>query len=148
MAVVYVSIDHYLKENGYAALILPQTFVKSSKGGEGFRKFTITRDNQSINFSINEVYDMLEIKPFAPMANNKTSVYVFEKNKLMTYPMDSYFVCENTTKPKIKYTDDYNSVIERMKITQLSAKPINDNLRSPWLTMHKQLFVYLQSNAG
>lgn len=148
MAVVYVSIDHYLKEHGHAAFILPQTFVKSSKGGEGFRKFTITRDKQNINFSINEVYDMLEIKPFAPMASNKTSVYIFEKNKLMSYPMDNYFLCENTTKPKIKYEDEYKDVMKRMKITQLSAKPINDNPRSPWLTMNKQLLDNIDKYLG
>ncbi len=50
MAVTYVAIDHYLKDNGVAALILPQTFVKSLKGGEGFRKFCITRDNQEHPF--------------------------------------------------------------------------------------------------
>ena len=36
MAVTYVSLDHYLKENSYMCFVLPQTFIKSSKGGEGF----------------------------------------------------------------------------------------------------------------
>ena len=148
MAVVYVSIDHYLKENGYASFVLPQTFVKSLKGGEGFRKFEITRDGLSINFSVNEVYDMLEIKPFIPMANNKTSVYVFEKNNLMTYPMDNYFVCENTGRPRIRYFDLYDDVMKRMKITKLSAIPINDNPRSPWLTMNKKLLENIDKYLG
>ena len=29
MAVVYVSMDHYVKEQGKAGFVLPQTFVKS-----------------------------------------------------------------------------------------------------------------------
>lgn len=79
MAVTYVSIDHYLKDKGITAFVLPQTFVKSLKGGEGFRKFKITRDGLDIPFSIIEVYDMLDVKPFAGEASNRTSVYVFEK---------------------------------------------------------------------
>lgn len=148
MAVVYVSIDHYLKENGYATFILPQTFVKSLKGGEGFRKFEITRDDLSINFSINEVYDMLKINPFSPMANNKTSVYVFEKNNLMTYPMENYFICENSVYPTIRYFDSYDEVMKKMKITKLSATPINDNPRSPWLTMKKELLGNIDKYLG
>ena len=88
MAVTYVAIDHYLKDNGVAALILPQTFVKSLKGGEGFRKFCITRDNQEHPFSIDAVHDMLRVNPFKGIASNKTSVYIFRKSVRMRYPMD------------------------------------------------------------
>jgi hypothetical protein len=52
MAVTYVSIDHYCKKNGELVFVLPQTFLKASKGGEGFRKFCITRDGLSIPYAV------------------------------------------------------------------------------------------------
>ncbi len=122
--------------------------MKSIKGGEGFRKFTITRDNLNIDFSITEVYDMLDIKPFSPMANNKTSVYIFKKNKKMEYPMDKYFICENKVSRRIKFTDNYETAMRLMKLTQLSAKPINENYRSPWLTMKKELLENIDKYLG
>jgi hypothetical protein len=137
MAVTYVSIDHYLKKDGIAAYVLPQTFVKSLKGGEGFRKFEITRDGQNTPFAVNEVYDMLRIKPFQGEASNRTSVYIFQKNKKMIYPMDSYFECDNLErKQQIKYSDSYETVKKKLKLTRLSAKPINNDERSPWLTVN------------
>lgn len=81
MAVTYVSLDHYCKENGELVFILPQTFLKAAKGGEGFRKFCITRDGLSIPFSVEEVYDMLKINPFKGIASNRASVIKFKKNK-------------------------------------------------------------------
>lgn len=139
MAVVYVSMDHYVKEQGKAAFVLPQTFVKSLKGGEGFRKFEITRDGASIPFAVNEVYDMDKIKPFRRFATNKASVMIFEKNKPMVYPMDRYFLClPKTSKIIVDYYDGYAEAMDKMVMIQQAAKPIkNDDPRSPWLTMDK-----------
>ncbi len=149
MAVTYVSIDHYLKKNGITAFVLPQTFVKSLKGGEGFRKFEITRDGLMIPFSIIEVYDMLKINPFNSEATNRTSVYVFEKNKKMEYPMHKYYICENINKNnQIKYSDSYENVKSKLNLTKLSATPINKNIRSPWLTVKKDLLENLKSYLG
>jgi len=149
MAVTYVSIDHYLKDRGIASFVLPQTFVKSLKGGEGFRKFEITRDDLKIPFSINEVYDMVPINPFKGEATNKTSVYIFQKNKPMKYPMKNYFICENKDKKNaIQYDDSYELVKTKIKFDQLIAKPINDNLRSPWLTVSEKLFKELDKYLG
>lgn len=134
MAVTYVCIDHYLKNDGIMSFILPQTFVKSKKGGEGFRKLCITRDNLETPFSIIELYDMLTINPFRPEAENKTSVYKFQKNKKMEYPFDKYFICKNKIGKTIKYYDPYQDVVDKMEIQKLKAIPINDDERSPWLT--------------
>ena len=149
MAVTYVCIDHYLKKDGITAFVLPQTFVKSLKGGEGFRKFEITRDGLNIPFSINEVYDMLKISPFKGEATNRTSVYVFQKNKKMLYPMHNYFECENVDKENtIKYTDTYDTVKHKLKFKQLSAQPINNDIRSPWLTVKKNIIKNLNYFLG
>ena len=148
MAVTYVSIDHYLKDNGITSFVLPQTFVKSIKGGEGFRKFKITRDELDIPFSIIEVYDMLDIKPFHGEASNRTSVYVFEKNLKMAYPMKNYFECYNLTKDKIAFEDSYEMVKKKLGFTQLSAQPINDDYKSPWLTVKNNIYDNLGKYLG
>lgn len=135
MAVTYVAIDHYLKPNGTAALILPQTFVKSLKGGEGFRKFCITRDIQVTPFKVSAVYDMLNVNPFKGIAANKTSVYLFTKSKAMTYPMDSYYEGYIKSGESLNTTDPYEVAISKIGFKKLSAKPINDDVRSPWLTL-------------
>lgn len=148
MAVTYVAIDHYLKDNGTAALILPQTFVKSLKGGEGFRKFCITRDGQELPFCIDAVYDMLRVNPFKGIASNKTSVYIFKKSAQMVYPMNKYF--EYAIKPgqKLDYLTPYESAKEKLCCVQLSAKPINEDIRSPWLTMPSDVIQHLDNFLG
>ena len=146
MAVTYVSIDYYLKEKGIAGLILPQTFVKSLKGGEGFRKFCITRDGKNEPFSIIQVYDMLKVKPFYGIASNKTSVYIFEKSRKMVYPMEEYYDCASSK--QILPSDDIDTAMSRLSATQQWASPINDNPRSPWLTMDPNDLLRLQKYFG
>lgn len=136
MAVTYVAIDHYLKDNGRAAFILPQTFVKSSKGGEGFRKFCITRDKLSIPFAVSEVHDMLSINPFRGIASNKTSVYVFDKGKHMSYPMDKYFEYRLKEGEKILPEYSLTTVEQKLQCDTKIATPVNkEDIRSPWLTL-------------
>ena len=146
MAVVYVCIDHYLKNSGVASFVLPQTFVKSLKGGEGFRKFCITRDGHNEPFSIEAVFDMLQINPFKGIATNKTSVYVLKKSIPMTYPMDNYFECKLLN--PIQNSDGYNNVLQNLYMEQKSAKPINDDIRSPWLTMNPEIMHNLNFYLG
>lgn len=139
MAVTYVAIDHYLKAWGVTCFVLPQTFVKSSKWWEGFRKFAITRDGLDIPFSIISVYDMVGINPFKWEASNKCSVYVFEKDKKMEYPMNNYFECYNLdTKNSVQYDDHIQEALEKIWYRQLSATPINDDIRSPRSTTEKK----------
>ena len=149
MAVTYVSLDHYLKDNGFTAFVLPQTFVKSIKGGEGFRKFKITRDGLDTPFSIIEAYDMLGVSPFKGEATNRASVYVFEKNKQMSYPMKNYFECYNSIPGNnIAFEDTYDEVKNKIGFRKLSAQPINEDIRSPWLTVRHELYVNLTKYLG
>lgn len=139
MAVTYVSIDHYCKNDGTVAFVLPQTFLKASKGGEGFRKFRITRDGQDIPFSVDEVYDMDEIKPFRGFATNRASVLVFKKGEEMIYPMHKYFLCKKSGKEFIDHNDSYSAAQNKFYTVTMDAKPINNNdIRSPWLTLTKE----------
>lgn len=149
MAVTYVAIDHYAKDNGLIVFLLPQTFLKSAKGGEGFRKFRITRDGLNIPFAVKEVYDMVEIQPFREYASNRTALIKFQKGVEMKYPMDNYFICKlRDKKNPIKYTDSLAQALSKMEIVRYSAKPINANLRSPWLTLEKGTLTKVEKYLG
>lgn len=140
MAVTYVSIDHYLKDKGQACYVLPQTFIKGLKGGEGFRKFEITRDNQKIPISIEEFHDMIEVNPFRGIATNKTAVYYFRKGVQMNYPMKKYYFYKVKNSAKIENVDSYEEVKDKLVREELWAKPVaNNDPRSPWLTMAEDL---------
>jgi len=148
MAVTYVTIDHYLKDNGQACYVLPQTFVKSLKGGEGFRKFEVTRDDQNQPFCVESLYDMLKINPFKGIAANKTSVYYFRKGNRMVYPMESYY--EGSIKEGFSVCNDeaYENVINKITFERKWAKPINSDIRSPWLTLSPSIMQNLQNYLG
>jgi hypothetical protein len=148
MAVTYVVIDHYLKDKGCATLILPQTFVKSLKGGEGFRKFCITRDGKEIPFCVESVCDMLHVNPFKGIASNKTSVYKFRKNRKMTYPMNSYYEYGILSGQNIDIKMSYEVVKEKLFRKELTARPINENLRSPWLTVDSKTWNQISPYLG
>lgn len=140
MAVTYVTIDHYLKDNGQACYVLPQTFIKGLKGGEGFRKFEITRDGQKLPIAIEEFHDMIDVNPFKGIATNKTAVYFFRKGKKMQYPMDKYFLYKIKDRERIDSYDPYEEVKNKLLRQQLCAMPVKENdPRSPWLTMDSKM---------
>lgn len=148
MAVTYVTIDHYLKDNGLACYVLPQTFLKSLKGGEGFRKFEITRDGQNSPFCVESVFDILKINPFKGVAANKTSIYYFRKGKNMAYPMKNYYEGYIRDGLTIRNDDQYSDVITKLEFERKWAKPINSDTRSPWLTLSPSIMANLQNYLG
>ena len=136
MAVTYVAIDHYCKKDGELVFVLPQTFLKAAKGGEGFRKFCITRDGQNIPFAVSKVFDMLEIQPFRGFASNRASVIKFLKNTTMKYPFDQYWIGHLKDSTRVNYTDSYQLAMTKIVFVQNTARPIKSHdQRSPWLTM-------------
>lgn len=148
MAVTYVTIDHYLKDNGLACYVLPQTFVKSLKGGEGFRKFEVTRDGQELPFCIEALYDMLKINPFKGIASNKTSVYYFRKGVKMKYPMEKYYEGNINDSCSIYNDESLESICSKISFEKKWAKPINSDIRSPWLTLSPSIMRNLQNYLG
>lgn len=148
MAVTYVTIDHYLKDYGLACYVLPQTFVKSLKGGEGFRKFEITRDEQELPFCVEALYDMLKINPFKGIASNKTSVYYFRKGRKTVYPMENYYEGGINEGISISNDEPYEKVINNLSFERKWAKPINNDIRSPWLTLSPSIMENLQNYLG
>lgn len=135
MAVTYVSADYYLKENGVMGFLLPASFLKSTKGGEGFRKFKIVRNGQNIPFKIDEVGDFSNVKLFTI----PTIAIKFIKNKSMIYPFHKYKVWTQVGgKKNIDNHLSWEDVSSKMLSKVISSQPIDKNNRqSAWLTLER-----------
>ncbi|MCM1049998.1 MAG: SAM-dependent methyltransferase [Clostridiales bacterium] len=138
MAVTYVSVDQYLKVGGTMVFLLPASFLKSTKGGEGFRKFSIIRNKQCVPFSVKEVHDFSRVSLFTIPA----VAIKFEKGSKMTYPMDKYKVYSQVgRKSKIDSHANWNQVAKIVEFKDYLAQPVDkDDLQSSWLTLEDMTF--------
>jgi len=93
----YVAIDKYLKPRGKLAFLITQSVLKSSGGGQGFRRFSIGKDGEYIK--VLRVEDMVELNPFEG-ASNRTAIIVLKKGEKTEY-------FEETDEGSIKYKVPY-----------------------------------------
>lgn len=139
MAVTYVALDQYLKENGKMYFLLPWTFIKSTKGGEGFRKFEITRKGQNIPIKVELVDDFNNIKIFKPKHTVRTIGVLFRKGIKTTYPMEQWYEWNYKEKTNFDAHFSWDIVENYIKSSQKSAMPIDSsNKQSSWLTLQKE----------
>ena len=133
MAVTYVSIDQYLKVGGEMIFLLPTSFLKSTKGGEGFRKLSIIRNGQNIPFSIESVHDFSGVKLFSI----PTVAIRFHKGNTMQYPMKDYIIwTQKERRIKIDSHDKWDDVASKLDSKNLIAQPVDqNNKQSAWLTL-------------
>ncbi len=136
MAFTYVSADHYLKPYGRLCFVISQAFFQSKKGGEGFRKFEITRGGQSVPLKVTRLVDMVKAKPFTEVTN-RPSVMLLEKGAQTSYPVP-YIKWE--AEGKLKETDTLLEVKRKITEIPLLATPIGGTdtkagVRSPWLVL-------------
>lgn len=138
MAVTYVAVDKYLKNNGNMVFLLPASFLKSTKGGEGFRKFSITRFGQNIPFAVESVDDFSKVKLFTI----STVAMKITKGLEMKYPMNSYKVWEQIgKKSQIDSHAKWSEVEKKLRFDILSAQPVDgNNKQSSWLTLSNMDF--------
>lgn len=138
MAVTYVSVDQYLKIGGSMVFLLPASFLKSTKGGEGFRKFEIIRNNQSVPFNVEVVHDFSGVSLFTI----PTVAIKFGKGTAMQYPMEQYrFYTQKGRMSKIDSHADWKQVSEIVEYSDCLAQPVDKNdLQSAWLTLKDMTF--------
>lgn len=138
MAVTYVAVDQYLKVGGSMVFLLPATFLKSTKGGEGFRKFEIIRNGQNIPFSVREVHDFTDVKLFTI----PTSAIKFYKGERMTYPMPHYRkYVQKGGKRQIDTHRNWEQVSPLFGLEEYAAQPVDsEDLQSAWLTLKDMAF--------
>lgn len=138
MAVTYVAIDQYLRDGGTMVFLLPASFLKSTKGGEGFRKFEIIRNGQNVPFSVESVHDFSAVSLFTI----PTVAVRFHKGTQMTYPLNDYCVYSQIgRKTKIDSHCNWEQVAAIVKSKKLLAQPVDqhDN-QSAWLTLEDMSF--------
>lgn len=138
MAVTYVSIDQYLKIGGSMVFLLPASFLKSTKGGEGFRKFEIIRNKQSVPFNVEKVHDFTGVRLFTI----PTVAIKFGKGTPMQYPMNQYrYFTQKGKKVQIDSHTNWEQVSKLIEYSDFLAQPIDkDNLQSSWLTLKDMSF--------
>ena len=138
MAVTYVSVDQYLKVGGSMVFLLPASFLKSTKGGEGFRKFSIIRNGQSIPFKVEEVHDFSCVSLFTI----PTVAIKFSKGTEMTYPMNRYrFYTQIGRKSKIDSHANWDYVQSILEYCDKLAQPVDkEDTQSAWLTLEDMRF--------
>jgi len=133
MAVTYVSVDQYLKDGGSMVFLLPASFLKSTKGGEGFRKLHIIRKGQNIPFAIESVHDFSDVSLFTI----PTVAIKFVKGRKMSYPLSDYVTFHQTgRKSKIDSHNDWYAVSQMVHSEVLLAQPVDQHdIQSAWLTL-------------
>ena len=138
MAVTYVAVDKYLKNNGNMVFLLPASFLKSTKGGEGFRKFSITRFEQNVPFAVDMVDDFSNVKLFTI----PTVAIKIIKDVEMKYPMHTYRVWEQAgRKSPLDSHAKWIDVEKKLTSHILSAQPVDGNdKQSSWLTLEDMDF--------
>lgn len=138
MAVTYVSVDQYLKDGGSMVFLLPASFLKSTKGGEGFRKLQIIRNGQDVPFAVDGVHDFSDVSLFTI----PTVAIKFVKGRKMTYPMSNYVVYHQMgKKSRIDSHCDWNTVSQILGSETLLAQPVDQHdAQSAWLTLRNMDF--------
>ncbi|SEG36565.1 N-6 DNA Methylase [Eubacterium ruminantium] len=146
MAVTYVAIDQYLKEDGEMVFLLPASFLKSTKGGEGFRKFDIIRNEQNIPFAVSMVHDFSNVNLFTI----PTVAIKFKKGTEMSYPMNNYCAYSQIgRKSKIDSHATWKEVSDKIVFEALQAQPVDpSNTQSAWLTLKDMSFANNVLNAN
>lgn len=136
MAVTYVALDQYLKSDGKLYFLLPWTFIKSTKGGEGFRKFEITRNDQKIPVKVELLDDYNDIKIFKPKHTVRTIGLLLQKGQETSYPMNNWYEWNYKEKMNFEAHYTWQQVQKHIFSNQMSAQPIDlSDKQSAWLTL-------------
>lgn len=92
---LYACADLFLKNNGFLAMVLPQSLFQTAKAGQGFRQFQLPRQNHQEFYRLRllEINDYSAINPF-PEVNSKTAAVLFQKDRSITHFPVPYFIWE------------------------------------------------------
>jgi hypothetical protein len=88
MLFAYAAADYYLNKTAKLGFLITQEVFKSKGAGEGFRKFKLGKEGESLR--VLKAHDLVAVQPFEGAAN-KTALIILEKGKATAYPV-SYTV--------------------------------------------------------
>lgn len=119
----YVAADAYLKDGGKLGFVITQGVFKTSGAGQGFRRL-ITRHKKSLTFTC--VDDFSKLQPFEG-ANNRTALFVMQKDQPVKYPIPYYFwhKKEMGHKGSFDYEATLDEVKEKIEPHEFIAEPVN-----------------------
>lgn len=123
----YVSADVYLRPKGLLGFVITQSVFKTEGGGEGFRRFAISRSEK---LRVLSVSDLSCFQPFEGAAN-RTATLLIQKGGDTTYPVP-YTVWH----ARGSVTTDMllDEVKSKMVLCARIARPISpDKETSPWI---------------
>jgi SAM-dependent methyltransferase len=127
----YVAMDRYLRSGGKLGFVITQSVVKTSGGGQGFRRFQLG-DGPLIR--VIHVDDMVEIKPFEGVGN-RTAVIVVQKGERTEYPVPYTYWRKTDTGRSIAADASLEEVMEMTARVNLVAEPVDElETTSPWIT--------------
>jgi len=140
----YVSIDKYLKDKGKLCIVITQTLFKTVGGGEGFRRFRLSKNGTP--FKVVQVDDMSELQPF-DSATNRTAVFFCQKGEPTTYPVE-YHIWKKKEKGSITIDLDWNEVLKRTSTKHLKAQSIDGSERGSWISARPKALRSLKNVVG
>jgi hypothetical protein len=124
----YVSLDAYIKPHGLLGFVITQSVFKTEGGGEGFRRFELSRGEP---LHLKSVTDMTYFQPFEG-AVNRTATMVIQKGAATVYPVP-YFVWRPNA--RIDQSMSLMDVREHVAVVKKIAKPVSPHkITSPWIT--------------
>ncbi len=115
MLMIYAAADRYLKPGGRLAMVVTQTVFQTSGAGDGFRRFRLGHNGESLK--VLQVNDLVERRPF-PGTSNWSATILLEKGAPTVFPV-----------PYVKYSSGGG-------VEALRATPVDPSRpTSPWFVL-------------
>ncbi|NLW04299.1 MAG: N-6 DNA methylase [Pseudomonadaceae bacterium] len=143
--ITYVTINHYLKNNGRISFVVKESLFKSVKQAAGFRKFHIS--NSETPFKINLLEDLTAFNPFNGVSNS-TVIFHATKGQETIYPVD-YSIWTVKKRQKLLDTESFSSAASKISTENKLAVPSNpDDMTSGWASLCNDLYKNLDKLTG
>jgi len=135
--ITYVTINHYLRDQGHISFVVKESLFKSIKQAAGFRKFYIK--NSDTNFEVTLLEDLTGFNPFKGVSNNTVIFHAIKGNETK-YPVH-YKVWKLKPKSKFQDTETLSTMKELVDFEYKLATPSNpEDLTSGWASLDENTF--------
>ena len=135
--ITYVTINHYLKDDGHISFVVKESLFKSIKQAAGFRKFYIKGSNTK--FKITLLEDLTGFNPFKGVANN-TVIFHATKGSETSYPVN-YKTWMLKPKSKFQDIDNLETMSELLEFNNKLAIPSNpEDKTSGWASVDEEIY--------
>ena len=135
--ITYVTINHYLRDQGHISFVVKESLFKSIKQAAGFRKFKVKSSNTK--FKVTLLEDLTAFNPFKGISNN-TVIFHATKGEETLYPVQ-YKVWALKPKSKFQDTDNIAAMSELVLFDYKLATPSNPiDQTSGWASLNQETY--------